>query len=49
MRSGFINHLDLTVSDLTNSVSFYAWFLGHLGFVRSEEYAGDVPNWGARW
>ena len=42
---GFPNHVDLTVSDLERSVAFYASLLTHLGFVRSTEYAGEVPNW----
>ncbi len=48
MQRGFINHLDLTVSDLSVSVRFYDAFLAHLGFVRSEEYAGEVPSWTLR-
>lgn len=42
---GFLNHVDLTVSDLERSVAFYDSLLTHLGFVRSTEYAGEVPNW----
>jgi len=45
MQRGFINHIDLTVSDLDRSTQFYDAFLGQLGFKRSAEYAGDVPNW----
>lgn len=48
MQRGFINHIDLTVSDLSRSVAFYDRFLGSLGFVRSAEYAGVVPNWTLR-
>lgn len=48
MQRGFVNHLDLTASDLSRSTRFYDRFLGHLGFVRSEEYAGNVPNWTLR-
>lgn len=42
---GFPSHVDLTVSDLERSVAFYDSLLTHLGFVRSTEYAGEVPNW----
>lgn len=42
---GFPSHVDLTVSDLERSVAFYGSLLTHLGFVRSTEYAGEVPNW----
>lgn len=42
---GFPNHVDLTVSDLGRSAAFYDALLTHLGFVRSTEYAGGVPNW----
>lgn len=45
MQRGLINHIDLTVSDLPRSMAFYDVVLGELGFRRSEEYAGDVPNW----
>jgi glyoxylase I family protein len=48
MHRGLINHLDLTVSDLERSVAFYDQILGALGYVRSGEYAGEVPNWTLR-
>lgn len=48
MQRGFINHLDLTVSDLSRSTRFYELFLGYFGFVRSLEYAGEVPSWTIR-
>jgi glyoxylase I family protein len=45
MLRGAINHLDLTVSDLSVSIAFYDKVLGRLGYNRSAEYAGDVPCW----
>jgi len=33
------------VSDLERSVAFCDTLLTHPGFVRSTEYAGEVPNW----
>ena len=42
---GLPNHLDLTVSDLARSSVFYDLVLTTLGYVRSSEYAGDVPCW----
>lgn len=48
MQRGFINHLDLTSVDVEASTRFYDWFLGHFGYLRSAEYAGDVPNWTLR-
>lgn len=45
MRRGVINHIDLTVTDPACSVAFYDWFLGALGYVRGEVYAGGIPNW----
>jgi glyoxylase I family protein len=45
MHRGLINHLDLTVSDLVRSTRFYDAVLSHLGYGRSFEYEGDVPNW----
>ena len=45
MRRGLINHLDLTVSNLTASCAFYDKVLGKFGYARSAEYAGDVPCW----
>ena len=46
MQRGFINHLDLTSSDLPASTAFYDTVLGKLGYTRMGEYAGDVPCWG---
>jgi catechol 2,3-dioxygenase-like lactoylglutathione lyase family enzyme len=43
--SGFINHLDLTVTDVTASTVFYDKVLSRLGYVRTTEYAGEVPCW----
>lgn len=48
MLRGFINHLDLTSTNLARSIEFYDQFLGHLGYVRTNEYAGNVPNWTLR-
>lgn len=48
MQSGFINHLDLTVSDMDLSCAFYDKVLGRLGFSQSNEYQGDVPSWELR-
>ena len=45
MLRGFINHLDLTVSDLEVSTAFYDKVLGRLGYSRTSEYEGDVPCW----
>jgi glyoxylase I family protein len=45
MTRGAINHLDLTVSDLSVSTVFYDKVPGRLGYLRSAEYAGDVPCW----
>ncbi|MFZ6655791.1 VOC family protein [Undibacterium sp. TJN19] len=45
MLSGFINHLDLTVTDIKASSAFYDKVLGRLGYVRTTDYAGDVPCW----
>lgn len=43
--SAMINHIDVTVTDLSQSISFYDNVLGELGFTRSEQYAGNVPCW----
>lgn len=48
MQSGFINHLDLTVSNLQISCAFYGKVLGRLGFIQSNEYQGEVPSWELR-
>ncbi|MCB1877890.1 MAG: VOC family protein [Chromatiales bacterium] len=40
-----INHLDLSVSDLTRSTEFYASLLGSLGYRRVENDADGGPNW----
>lgn len=45
MQCGFINHLDLTVTDLAASGAYYDKILTRLGYTRSKEYAGDVPCW----
>ena len=45
MRRGFINHLDLTVTDLVASRAFYDKILNKLGYARTMEYAGGVPCW----
>jgi catechol 2,3-dioxygenase-like lactoylglutathione lyase family enzyme len=45
MLRGFPNHLDLTVNDLERSKAFYDQVLTLLGYVRSNDYAGDVPCW----
>lgn len=47
MLRGWINHLDLTVSDLAVSVPFYDALLGHLGFERLATAPGDRPVWHA--
>ena len=47
MLRGWINHLDLTVSDLAVSVPFYDALLGHLGFERLADAPGDRPVWHA--
>lgn len=50
-----IHHLDLTVSDRERSTRWYELVLGRLGYVRTGDYAGDVPCWappgdgGSRW
>jgi len=48
LQRGLINHLDLTVSDLERSTAFYECLLVQLGYRRSSEYGGDVPNWVVR-
>lgn len=45
MQRGFINHIDLTVSDLAVSCAFYDKILGKLGYTRSNQYQGEVPCW----
>lgn len=45
MQRGFINHIDLTVSDLAVSSAFYDKILGRLGYARSNQYEGEVPCW----
>jgi glyoxylase I family protein len=45
MLRGWINHLDLTVSDLAVSVPFYDTVLGHLGFERLQQAPGGRPAW----
>lgn len=45
MQRGLINHLDLTVSDLAVSCAFYDKILGKIGYIRSSQYAGEVPCW----
>jgi glyoxylase I family protein len=48
---GSINHLDLTVSDLSVSEPFYDLVLGYLGFERLEPPPGttsDRPTWHAK-
>lgn len=45
MQRGFINHLDLTVSDLAVSCVFYDKVLGKIGYARSSQYGGAVPCW----
>ena len=45
MQHGFINHLDLTVTDLDLSTAFYDKVLGRLGYTRTIEYEGTVPVW----
>lgn len=45
MLSGAINHLDLTVSDLSVSTEFYSKVLGRLGYQKTAEYEGGVPCW----
>ena len=50
MLRGSINHLDLTVSDLSVSEPFYDAILGYLGFERQEPPPGttfDRPTWHA--
>lgn len=48
MQRGLINHFDLTVSDLDRSIRFYDALLTYLGYVRSTEYEGGIPNWTLR-
>jgi len=51
MLRGSINHLDLTVSDLSVSEPFYDSVLGYLGFARLEPPPGttsDRPTWHAK-
>jgi catechol 2,3-dioxygenase-like lactoylglutathione lyase family enzyme len=51
MLRGAINHLDLTVSDLSVSEPFYDSVLGYLGFERRELPPGittNRPTWYAR-
>jgi len=47
MLRGSINHLDLTVSDLSVSLPFYDSVLGYLGFTRLEQPPGSTarPAW----
>jgi catechol 2,3-dioxygenase-like lactoylglutathione lyase family enzyme len=48
MLRGSINHLDLTVSDLTASEPFYDSVLGYLGFARQAPPPGTSssrPTW----
>jgi catechol 2,3-dioxygenase-like lactoylglutathione lyase family enzyme len=45
MQRGFINHFDLTVSDLAVSCAFYDKILGKLGYTRTKQYEGEVPCW----
>jgi catechol 2,3-dioxygenase-like lactoylglutathione lyase family enzyme len=50
MLRGSINHLDLTVSDLSVSEPFYDAILGYLGFERQEPPPGTAstrPVWHA--
>jgi glyoxylase I family protein len=47
MLRGWINHLDLTVSDLAVSVPFYDALLGFLGLERRDPAAGGRPVWHA--
>jgi catechol 2,3-dioxygenase-like lactoylglutathione lyase family enzyme len=51
MLRGSINHIDLTVSDLSVSAPFYDSVLGYLGFERLEPPPGTTssrPTWHAR-
>lgn len=45
MQRGFVNHLDLTVSDLAVSCASYDKVLGRPGYTRASEYEGEVPCW----
>ena len=45
MLRGWINHLDLTVSDLAVSVPFYDKVLAHLGLERLEPTGSGRPVW----
>ena len=42
---GFLNHIDLNVSDLDRSIEFYEAVLSLLGFARTNLYAGGAPCW----
>lgn len=48
MLRGWINHLDLTVSDLAVSVPFYDKVLAHLGLERLEPTGSGRPVWHAK-
>ncbi len=47
MLRGWINHIDLTVSDLAVSVPFYEALLDYLGFARRDPAEGGPPLWHA--
>lgn len=42
---GAPHHLDLTVSDIEASVTFYDTVLDRLGYRRTGQYAGGAPCW----
>jgi catechol 2,3-dioxygenase-like lactoylglutathione lyase family enzyme len=42
---GHVHHVDLAVRDLDVSVPYYDLVLTHLGYRRTDQYAGDAPCW----
>ena len=45
MQHGFIDQIDLTVTDIQLSCVFYAKVFGSLAYILTSEYEGDVPCW----
>ena len=48
MIRGSLSHVDLTVTELARSVSFYEQILGELGFGPLHEAGAGAPCWGVR-